>query len=207
MKVRVILASIFIPLAAIIAAVPANTTKQYELTAEQLLNEVKEGIQFVTADQIADMIVQKDPSLRLIDVRSSDEFNKFHLTDAINIPISDLLSEEWTEILNQDVKMNVFYSNGNTQSNEAWMITRQLGYLNNYVLMGGLNYWAETILNPQAPSQTSPDDEFAKYDFRMGASRALGGESVSSVNVSGEGQKAALPVQKKEKKKKASGGC
>ncbi len=207
MKVRVILATIFIPLAAIIAAVPANTTKQFELTAEQLLKEVKEGIQFVSADQIADMIVQKDPSLRLIDVRSSDEFNKFHLPDAINIPISDLLSDEWVEILNQDIKMNVFYSNGNTQSNEAWMITRQLGYLNNYVLMGGLNYWAETILNPEVPSQTMPDDEFAKYDFRMGASRALGGESVSSANVSDETQKPALPVQKKEKKKKASGGC
>lgn len=31
------------------------------------------------------------------------------------------------------------------------MITRQLGYQNNYVLMGGLNYWAEAIINPEPP--------------------------------------------------------
>lgn len=52
------------------------------------------------------------------------------------------------------------------------MITRQLGHENNYVLQGGLNYWAETIINPHAPRSTSSDDEFAKYDFRKGASFA-----------------------------------
>ncbi len=31
---------------------------------------------------------------------------------AINIPLADLLSDQYTDILNQDVKMNVFYSNG-----------------------------------------------------------------------------------------------
>ena len=60
---------------------------------------------------------------------------------------------------------NVFYSNGSTRANEVWMITRQLGYKNNYVLLGGLNFWIETISNPEKPRITSPDDEFAKYDF------------------------------------------
>ncbi len=208
MNIRVILAAVFIPLAAIIAAVPENTTMQYKLTANQLLDEVKQGMQFVSADQIADMLIQKDPTLRLIDVRSSEEYDKFHLPDAINIPLPDLLSENWEDYIDQDLKMNVFYSNGNTQSNEAWMITRQLGYLNNYVLMGGLNYWAETILNPQMPSQTNPDDEFAKYDLRKGAGQALGGGTVSAESQSpASGAKVAIPVQKKEKKKKVAGGC
>jgi rhodanese-related sulfurtransferase len=208
MKMRLKLAIALIPLGIIIAAVPENTTKQYKLTANQLLDEVKEGIQFVTTDQIADMLVQKDPSLQLIDVRSSDEFDKFHLPEAINIPLTNLLATEFEEVLNQDVKMNVFYSNGTTQSNEAWMIIRQLGYVNNYVLQGGLNHWAETIMKPEAPAQTSPDDELAKYDFRMGASQALGG--ASAVSTGNSNSKAAAPapgVQKTAKKKKASGGC
>jgi rhodanese-related sulfurtransferase len=208
MNMRIKLAIALIPLGIIIAAVPENTTKQYKLTANQLLNEVKEGIQFVTTDQVADMLVQKDPSLQLIDVRGSDEFDKFHLPGAINIPLTNLLAAEWEEMLNQDVKMNVFYSNGNTQSNEAWMITRQLGYVNNYVLQGGLNHWAETIMKPEAPAQTSPDDELAKYDFRMGASQALGGGSVVSTESSGAKTAAPAPgIQKTAKKKKAAGGC
>jgi rhodanese-related sulfurtransferase len=208
MNMRIKLAIALIPLGIIIAAVPENTTKQYKLTANQLLDEVKEGIQFVTTDQIADMLVQKDPSLQLIDVRGSDEFDKFHLPGAINIPLTNLLAVEFEDVLNQDLKMNVFYSNGTTQSNEAWMITRQLGYVNNYVLQGGLNHWAETIMKPEAPAQTSPDDELAKYDFRMGASQALGGGSLSTTESSGSKAVAPAPgVQKTAKKKKASGGC
>jgi rhodanese-related sulfurtransferase len=206
MNMRIKLALALIPLGVIIAAVPENTTKQYKLTANQLLNEAKEGVQFVTTDQIADMLVKKDPSLQLIDVRGSDEFDKFHLPGAINIPLTNLLAAEFEEVLNQDVKMNVFYSNGTTQSNEAWMITRQLGYVNNYVLQGGLNYWAETIMKPEAPAQTSPNDELAKYDFRMGASQALGGGAVSAQSSSSSAAPAPA-VQKTPKKKKASGGC
>ncbi|MCK7536091.1 MAG: rhodanese-like domain-containing protein [Marinilabiliales bacterium] len=70
----------------IIAAVPQNKTKPYKLTADELLAEVNTRTQYVTPETVADMIVNKDPSLRLIDVRSQDEFEKFSLPGAINIP-------------------------------------------------------------------------------------------------------------------------
>ncbi|MDQ1771826.1 hypothetical protein GQR60_15410 [Labilibaculum sp. A4] len=206
MKMRLILASVFIPLGIIIAAVPENTTKPFRLTAGELLNEIHEGTQFISTDQIADMLVQKDPSLQLIDVRTQAEFEKYSLPGSVNIPLSDLLSEEWNDFLDQGVKMNVFYSNGNLKANEAWMITRQLGFKNNYVLQGGLNYWAETILNPQAPKSVLADDEIAKYDFRKGASAALGGGN-AVVSNSIEGKTAKPPIVKRKKKKKVAGGC
>lgn len=205
MNIRLKLAAIFLPLGLIIAAVPENTTKVYKLTAAELLVEAQEGAQFMSTDEIVDMVVQKDPSFQLIDVRAQDEFEKFHLPNAINIPLADILSDEWADFLDQDVKMNVFYSNGNLKSNEAWMITRQLGFENNYVMQGGLNYWAETIMDPKAPVSTSPDDEIAKYDFRKGASMALGGGAVSSTTSK---KKSPKPViKRKKKKKRAAGGC
>jgi rhodanese-related sulfurtransferase len=206
MKMRLIIASVLIPLGIIIAAVPENTTKQFRLTAGELLNEVREGTQFISTDQIADMLVQKDPSLQLIDVRTQDEYEKYSLPGSVNVPLSDLLSEEWADFLDQGVKMNVFYSNGNSKSNEAWMITRQLGFKNNYVLQGGLNYWAETILNPTAPKSVLADDEIAKYDFRKGASMALGGGS-SVVSNSNETKSVKPPIVRKKKKKRVAGGC
>jgi len=206
MKARLILAAIIIPLGLIIAAVPENTTRPYKLTAEELLEEVKSGTQFIHPDQLAHMIVSKDPSLQIIDVRSSDEFDKFSLPNAINIPLVDVLNPEWEDYINQDVKLNVFYSNGTTDANEAWMITRQLGYENNYVLQGGLNYWAETIMNPEAPSGTSPNDETAKYNFRKGAGAALGGASVE-VESSLPVKAVKPPIKKRNKKKTVQGGC
>ena len=206
MKPRVILAIILVTMGVIIAAVPQNRTRPYKLNADELLAEVNSRTQFISPEIVADMIVKKDPSLRLIDVRSQEEFEKFSLSGAINIPLAGLLSDEHADILNQDVKMNVFYSNGTLAANEAWMITRQLGYANNFVLEGGLNYWFETIMNPEKPASTSPDEEFAKYDFRRSAGQALGGGGAVSVEpaASSPARPAVKPVAKK---KKAAGGC
>ena len=206
MKMRLKLAAIFLPLGLIIAAVPENTTKAYKLTAEEMLEETREGAQFMSTDEIADMLVQKDPSFQLIDVRAQNEFEKYHLPNAINIPLTDILSEDWADLLDQDVKMNVFYSNGNLKANEAWMITRQLGFENNYVMQGGLNYWAETIMDPKAPASTSPDDEIAKYDFRKGASMALGGAAISATKTKSASSPKPV-IKRKKKKKRAAGGC
>jgi rhodanese-related sulfurtransferase len=207
MKPRVILAIATIGLGLIIAAVPSNTTKPYKLTATQLLEEVNSRTQYITPETIADMLIKKDPSLRLIDVRGKDEYDSYHLTDAFNIPLTDLLSDEYTDILDQTVKMNVFYSNGSLHANEAWLITRQLGYQNNYVLEGGLNYWFDFIMNPQKPASTSPDEEFAKYDFSKSAAQALGGGSaVTQLSDSGKLQVKPVIVGK-PKKKKVAGGC
>lgn len=207
MKPHTLLALFTIPLGLIIAAVPSNKTNPYKLSASELLSEANARTQFITPDVVADMIVNKDPSLQLIDVRSQDEFEKFNLPGAINIPLADLLSDKHAEIINQELKMNVFYSNGTLNANEAWMVTRQLGYSNNYVLEGGLNYWFETILNPQKPASTSSDEEFARYDFRKSAGQALGGGAIIQTTQD-ESIKTSLPViRPTPKKKKASGGC
>lgn len=205
---RMILAAVVIPLGMIIAAVPENTTRPYKLTAEELLNEVSEGQQFMSPDEIAHMLISNDPSLQLIDVRSAAEFEKFSLPNAINVPLENLLSEEYTDLLNQDIKLNVFYSNSSNHANQAWMITRQLGYRNNYVLQGGVNYWAETIMNPEKPAEGSPNEEFAKYDFRMGASQALGGGTEMNAAPSASAPTGNKPpIVKTKKKKGVQGGC
>jgi rhodanese-related sulfurtransferase len=207
MKPRSILALFIIPMGLIIAAVPQNKTKPYKLTAEELLGEVNTRTQYVTPDAVADMIIKKDPALRLIDVRSQEEFEKFSLPGAINIPVTDLLSDQYADILNQDVRMNIFYSNGTLTANEAWMVTRQLGYTNNFVLEGGLNYWFDAILNPQKPSSTNSDEEFAKYDFRKSAGQALGGGGVVQSSQDQAATSSKPVIKPVAKKKKAAGGC
>jgi sulfur-carrier protein adenylyltransferase/sulfurtransferase len=200
---------ILLILALIIALVPQNTTRPYKLTAGQLLAEIRTGTQFITPDEVADKIIQKDPSIQLIDVRNPREFDMFSLPGAINIPLQDILSEGNADAVNQATKMNIFYSNGSTEANEAWLLTRQLGYQNNYVLQGGLNYWMETILNPLKPGSVISNDEIAKYDFRKAASMALGGGDASAI-APASASSAATPkpgVVPVKKKKKASGGC
>ena len=189
----------------IIAFVPENTTKPFRLTASEMLNEVQYGSELIHPDELAEWLINNDPSIQLIDIRSAAEFENFHLDDAINIPLNQLLDNEWVDYLDQDVKMNILYSNGTTRAHEAWMISRQLGYENNTVLMGGLNYWTETILNPSEPNSTSPDDEIAKYEFRKGASQYFGGASNSTPSAT-EGKSKKPQIKRRKKKKKVPDG-
>jgi sulfur-carrier protein adenylyltransferase/sulfurtransferase len=203
-----IVATIFIPLGIILAAIPQNTTKPYKLTAPQLLEEVVTKSQFISPDVVADMLIKKDPSLQLIDVRNQDEFEYFSLPGAINIPMPDLLNEQWEDLLNQDLKTNVFYSNADVEANQAWMLTRHLGYKNSFVLQGGLNYWVEVIMHPSKPHMEDPDEEIARYDFRRAAGNALNGPSADADSIRTKTITIKPPsLQKVVKKKKAQGGC
>ncbi len=205
MKPRVIISIVFLSLGVIIAAIPNNKTLQFKVSAEDMVKEFNGRSQFVSPDEIADMIIGEDPSLQLIDLRTAEEYLEYHLPGAYNIPFSDLLKEDYRFIIDQDLKLNVFYSNGSITASEAWMITRQLGYRNNYVMEGGLNYWAETIMNPERPDATSPNEEIAKYNFRKGAGAAFGG---GNMEPAGAAPDIELPaITKRPKKNRAQGGC
>ncbi|MBC8193459.1 MAG: rhodanese-like domain-containing protein [Candidatus Marinimicrobia bacterium] len=207
MNIRNIIFIGLILLGVVIAMVPENTTKPYKLTAEQMLVEVQGAAEMVTADEVAHWVISKDPSLRLIDVRTPDEFQKYHLEGAINIPISAILKDEYRDYVDQGIKMNVLYSNGTVASHQAWMILRQLGFVNNYVMQGGLNYWFDTIMNPQEPASTSPDEEFAKYDFRKAASGVFGGGGDATLTAPTQTTAEKPKVIRREKKKAPAGGC
>ncbi len=207
MNPRLILAVFLVPLAVVIAAVPENKTKPYKISIEDLVTEMTEGAQYFYTDDIADYIVQKDPSIQLIDVRTAAEYEQYHLPGAINIPLADILSDDWLDNLDQDVVTNIFYSNGTVNANQAWLICTQRGFKNNYVLQGGLNYWAETILNPQKPAGYAPSDEFARYDFRKAMNAALGGGTLDAATEPVETAAPMPAIQKKPKKKRPQGGC
>ncbi len=203
---RVLASAVMLFLGFIIAMIPENTTRPYKLTGTDMVMEIQNGTEMILTDELADWLINKDPSIQLIDVRTPDEYDTFHLPGAINIPLNDLLSDEWTDILDQGTRMNILYSNGTTSAHNCWMVVRQLGYENNYVLQGGLNYWVETILNPDKPVVYSSDDEAAKYDFRKGAGQVFGGPMPSSDPADDQDSNKPKIIRKK-KKKTPEGGC
>ena len=206
MKTRVIISIVFAGLGLIIAAVPQNTTHPYKLTAEQMLEQSNSRVPYYSPEEIANIIVQKDPEFQLIDVRPQDEFEKFSLPGAINIPLTDILSEEYRDVLNQDIKVNILYSNGTLDATKAWMIMSQLGWENNYIMEGGLNYWAEVIMNPLPPASTNPNEEVARYQFRKAAGQALSGNAAIE-EAETDVQIAKPAIKSRPTRKRVQGGC
>ncbi len=208
MNIRLKLAAIIIPLGIIAAAIPDNKVVATKADAQKILEEMKDGSHIVATDAVADMLVQKDPSLQLIDIRNQTEFDQYHISGAINIPLDNILSEEYSAYFDQDIKMNVLYANGTTNASEAWILLRQNGYKSIFVMQGGLNHWAETIMNPAQPSATAADDELARYDFRKAAGGVLGGGTLTPTASAPAPTAAPAPkTAAGPKKKRASGGC
>ena len=185
----------------------------YELDPEHLLTEVIDETRFVTTDYISEKIIESDPYVLLIDVRSPEDFKKFSLKGAINIPLQNLLDKDddgnyiHADILNQRIRKNVFYSNGNVFASQAWVITARLNYENNYVMKGGLNLWVETIMRPKKPKTEASQTEFDLYEKRKAAAMFFGGGSVS---IEKEDQEEAPPTVVNTKKKEVAeeeGGC
>ncbi len=197
----------------ILSFVPKEAMKSEKVSQKQIISELKEKAYFITADALAAMLVEKDPTVKLVDVRDAFEFQKFSLPNATNLNIENIVSDEWSEFMNQDKYTIVIYSNGNVDAVEAWMLCRMKGYENIFVLQGGLNNWYETILNPQKPASTMADEELAKYEFRKAAGSSLGGaagDSASAIPAKMAGSEAPKPkpaVGAAKKKKGASGGC
>ncbi len=186
--------------------IPKKQLVKHERSPEKLLMDITQPSRYVTTDQVAKMIIEQDPTLELIDVRPADEYNKFTLPDAVNVPLKDILTPESQDNLGIEDMNAVFFSNDDIMADQAWVISRRMGYKNIYVMKGGLNCWIETIINPVEPPETAPETAFETYHFRKAAGIYFTGGNTVQTGDTGT-KKAKVKVRRKKKEKAASGGC
>jgi len=175
-----------------------------KVTPMELLTDLIENTRYVTSDELASRIIERDPSIQLIDVRDPYDFMDFSLPGAENIPISDLSTEMTSELLSVPGKDFIFYSNGDVEANKAWMISQRLGYSRLYILKGGLNNWIKTIIKPQPPAESQALNAFDLYEFRLGASQYFTG---GSAKIATDTPAQEIKFERKKKKAAVEGGC
>jgi rhodanese-related sulfurtransferase len=179
-----------------------KSVEDKQIEPRQLLFELIQPTRYVSTDQVAKMIIQNDPSLELIDVRSASEFDKFTLPKAVNVPLDSLLVNKSNYFGIPGTKV-VFISNDDIAADQAWILTKRLGYNSTYVMKGGLNCWMETIIDPKAPAEEESGLDFATYSFRKGAQLYFTGAKAENTETS----KVKVEVQRRKKSGGTSGGC
>lgn len=201
-KNYIILMGILILLAAGLQVLPEKNNSK-ELNPELLMWDIVQPTRYVSTDEVAKMIIEHDPLLMLVDVRSEEEFQAFSLTKAFNVPLDSFALDYVKEALTVEDENIVLYSNDDLKADQAWVIAKRLGLNNIYVLKGGLNCWMETIIKPEAPDETAPTSAWDNYAFRKGASMYFTGAEISAPQeISNE-----IIVTRKKKVKVAEGGC
>lgn len=158
----------------------------------------------INADELAEKLILKDPTIQLIDVRSPEEYEAFSLPGAINIPLDSLLNEEFEPTLTDEVYHRIFFSHGNNDAAKAWLICARVGYTNNSYLEGGLNQWVKTILRPESPAEIETIEAIRLYNKRRAASMFFGGGTAVSSSSNGSGPAVKITRKKKEA---SGGGC
>ena len=174
-----------------------------QIEPEELLQEIIQPSRYVSTDQVAKMIIQGDPSLMLIDVRTAPEYVAYTLPGAVNVPLDELLINDNLLYFGIPGKKVVFISNDDIQADQMWVLTKRLGYSSTYVMKGGINCWMQTIIDPQRPEETAAATDFETYSFRKGAQMyftGAGAEDAGSNQVD-------VQVQRRQKSNVAAGGC
>jgi rhodanese-related sulfurtransferase len=119
-----------------------------------LAKAVQHDDDHVTAIELAGWIKSRRPGLRVVDVRSKEEFDDYHVPMAERVPIDSLSAVHFAP--NETI---VLYSNGGSRAAQGWVFLRALGYDRVYFLRGGVDEWLEQVMNPtlrtNAPAKDS----------------------------------------------------
>ncbi len=203
MKSRVLLTIVIVSLSAIAAILPQKKNSSVQLSADEVLQGINLGTYKISSDQLTEVIINQDPSYMLIDLRSASEFEDYHFPGAINIPFDSLFTENWIMYIDQDLRNNIFYSNGGSLAGQALVLTRQRGFKNNFVLEGGLNEYFDKVVNAEEPPGIADAQEHKIYQRRKAAQQYFkGGEALPENDT--EIMIKPIPVRKK---KMVQGGC
>ena len=177
---------------------------KYALTPQQTVDMVIGHKGCFHPYELAKVLNDKSGEVVLIDIRNNFDFARGHIPGSINITAVKLLEKDNIKQMDQWKKSGVkvvFYHDDQLQANGAWMLFRQIGYDNTFVLLGGYNYYASHKDNLQKTEKTCLKG-IAKYDFAEVAKK-----SGTAVNVTDTKTTKKVKVRRKKKEKAVSGGC
>lgn len=92
----------------------------------------------ITTTEVKDILDNKDDNYILIDVREDYEFNEGHIPGAVNIPLGNITTVDYSK----DKTLIVYCRSGN-RSNQAAIKLKNMGY--NVKDMGGILDWTYEI--------------------------------------------------------------
>ncbi|AHW61836.1 Rhodanese-related sulfurtransferase [Draconibacterium orientale] len=202
MNARIKISLLLAGVGLILAFLPFNAAKSFQLKPTDLLEISSNPDMYYTVDEVARFVNNEDTTIKLIDLRSASEFMESNIPGSINIPFSDLLNPNWEGSLNQDKVRNVYYANGDETANMAWTIVSGLGYPNSFVMKGGMNEWYLTVMLSKFEGDRITPRENTLFENRYKARRTF-----TQINSLPDSLKLQYLEAKRLEESQLDGGC
>lgn len=152
----------------------------------------------MSVDELAFLIVDKEPKLRIIDLRTAGEYAKRALPGSSNVSIRDLFGKEWSFLLSRIHDKKVIVAEDESSERTAYFLLQKLGYENLAILEGGFPKFEGTILSNTPFIATGSRWDADVMKFRMSARLEI------TKRIEEQKNGAVKPVSKL---KKIQGGC
>lgn len=110
----------------------------------------------VSAVELARWIRDRKPGLRIIDLRTAEEFEEYHLPRAEHASMQALFETRFAPD-----ETIVLVSDGGAHAGQAWVLLQARGHRRSFFLSGGVQAWLAEVMNP-VPGQGT-DMELSRY--------------------------------------------
>ena len=179
-----------------VAITPERETRLTEKAADPAYEQAH-PIPRMSPDELAFRIIDRDRSLRLIDIRSPKEFATLALPGAVNLPEEQLLHKGASDLLGRHLLEKVFVAENEKDAVRAATLASLLGHKHVAALKGGLAAFRSTILKPgpRELGQATLDKETALFRKR------------AAVEIARRMKERGAPKAKPRAAKRVSGGC
>ena len=127
------------------------------------------GRDYIAAPDLAERILRGDPTLRVWDLRSTEEFDQLHIPTAQPTTLDALAHETLpagTTI--------VVYADDDRRAFEGWALLRRRGHRNVLLLRQGLYEWIGRVLEPRLSTDATAEER-AQFARAADLSRFFGG--------------------------------
>jgi rhodanese-related sulfurtransferase len=202
METRKKISVILIMTGVLLAFLPLTSNRSFMVSPEKLLSDILSVESSFNTDMVARFLVNDDSTVRLIDLRSPEEFRNLSIPGSVNVPYNEFVKSDLYIYLDDKNIRNIFYSNDDIFSGYALAYARGLGYKNCYLMKGGLNDWFETVMNSKFEKGRITARENALFETRTKASKLF-----NEFNSLPDSLKIQFMASNKFSTRKLDGGC
>jgi rhodanese-related sulfurtransferase len=162
-------------LAATLALAAALVDARPAVDASTLAAEIEEQRDHISAPELADRIMRRDPALHIFDLRARADYDAFHIPSATHTTLDELSRASFP----RDASV-VLYSEGSAHAAQAWVLLRLRGVRKVHFLREGVYEWIARVREPRLAVDASPRER-TEFERGVAHSRFFGGMARTSV--------------------------
>lgn len=120
-------AAIAVVVAAALIVMPDKKSQALATIAHDGWEVKAQQLESVPLEELAIRLLERDISLKIIDVRDKEAFEAGHIATAMNVPLTTLAEARWRTILREPGKDYLFYGATEEEARKAAVLSRELG--------------------------------------------------------------------------------